>query len=141
MTQAGYKYEITHASPETGLDDFKHQLRTHPCDGVLIGGGVAGNETGAVKPAAAAPKNADKISGRHAVITETLNTWSSYRNWVQRIRDTWEEKSRLFPGGQLRITRPAPGVAQSPAANTADERETRYQFQRAWTVTRRFLSD
>src|SRR5277367_5786456 len=43
MTSAGYRYEITHASPETGLDAFKHQLRTQPCDGVLIGGGVAGN--------------------------------------------------------------------------------------------------
>ena len=43
MTCAGYKYEITHASPETGLDGFKHQLRTHPCDGVLIGGAVVGD--------------------------------------------------------------------------------------------------
>ena len=43
MTRAGYNYEIIHASPETGLDAFKRQLTTQPCDGVLIGGGVAGN--------------------------------------------------------------------------------------------------
>ncbi len=43
MTLAGYHYEIVHASPETGLDSFKHQLETQPCDGVLIGGGVAGD--------------------------------------------------------------------------------------------------
>jgi hypothetical protein len=43
MTRAGYKYEIIQASPETGLDAFKHQLRTQTCDGVLIGGGVAGD--------------------------------------------------------------------------------------------------
>jgi hypothetical protein len=43
MTRAGYQYEITHASPETGLDGFKHQLRTQPPDGVLIGGGVVGD--------------------------------------------------------------------------------------------------
>jgi hypothetical protein len=43
MTSAGYKYEIIHASPETGLDGFKHQLRTQPCDGILIGGGVTGD--------------------------------------------------------------------------------------------------
>jgi hypothetical protein len=43
MTRAGYRYEIIQASPETGLDDFKHRLRTQPCDGVLIGGGVAGD--------------------------------------------------------------------------------------------------
>jgi hypothetical protein len=40
MTGAGYKYEIIYASPGTGLESFKHQLRTQPCDGVLIGGGV-----------------------------------------------------------------------------------------------------
>jgi hypothetical protein len=44
MTRAGYKYEIIQASPETGLDGFKDKLKTQPCDGVLIGGGVAGNE-------------------------------------------------------------------------------------------------
>jgi len=44
MTGAGYKYEIVYASPETELDGFKHKLRTQGCDGVLIGGGVAGNE-------------------------------------------------------------------------------------------------
>ena len=44
MTRAGYGYEIIQASPDTGLDGFKHRLETQPCDGVLIGGGVAGNE-------------------------------------------------------------------------------------------------
>jgi len=43
MRLAGYQYEIIHASPETGLDDFKDQLRMKSCDGVLIGGAVAGD--------------------------------------------------------------------------------------------------
>jgi hypothetical protein len=43
MTRAGYRYEIIHASPEAGLAGFKQKLRTEPCDGVLIGGGVAGD--------------------------------------------------------------------------------------------------
>lgn len=43
MTRAGYRYQIIHASPETGLDGFKHLLRTQPCGGVLIGGGVRGD--------------------------------------------------------------------------------------------------
>jgi hypothetical protein len=43
MRGAGYQYEIMHASPETGLEGFKQQLRTQACDGVLIGGGVAGD--------------------------------------------------------------------------------------------------
>jgi hypothetical protein len=41
MRGAGYNYDIAYASPESGLEDFKNQLRTQPCDGVLIGGGVA----------------------------------------------------------------------------------------------------
>jgi tRNA-dihydrouridine synthase len=43
MRGAGYNYEIIHASPESGLEDFKRRLRTQPCDGVLIGGGVVGD--------------------------------------------------------------------------------------------------
>ncbi len=43
MTSAGYRYEIIHASPETGLDPFRSRLRTEPCDGVLIGGAVVGD--------------------------------------------------------------------------------------------------
>ncbi|HLK17731.1 MAG TPA: hypothetical protein VKT81_02210 [Bryobacteraceae bacterium] len=43
MTRASYRYEIVHASPETGLEAFQERLRTEPCDGVLIGGGVAGD--------------------------------------------------------------------------------------------------
>jgi hypothetical protein len=45
MTRAGYKYEIIQTTPETGLDGLKLKLKTQPCDGVLIGGGIAGNET------------------------------------------------------------------------------------------------
>lgn len=41
MRAAGYIYEIIHASPESGLEGLKHLLRAQPCDGILIGGGVA----------------------------------------------------------------------------------------------------
>jgi len=40
MSGAGYNYEIVYASPESGLEGFKSQLRMQACDGVLIGGGV-----------------------------------------------------------------------------------------------------
>jgi hypothetical protein len=43
MRDAGYDYEILHASPDTGLEAFRDQLRTQSCHGVLIGGGVVGN--------------------------------------------------------------------------------------------------
>jgi hypothetical protein len=43
MTHAGHLYKIIHASPETGLEGFKHQLRTQSPGGVLIGGGLVGD--------------------------------------------------------------------------------------------------
>lgn len=44
MRDAGYDYSVLHASPASGLEDFRSQLNTQP-DGVLIGGGVIGNPT------------------------------------------------------------------------------------------------
>jgi hypothetical protein len=43
MRAAGYDYEILSVSPEDGIEGFKDRLRTRPCDGVLLGGGVVGN--------------------------------------------------------------------------------------------------
>jgi hypothetical protein len=49
-------------------------------------------ETDAIKPAAAiAPKNAERIRGRHATITNQFNNWRSYREWAEKIRGTWKE--------------------------------------------------
>lgn len=41
MQTAGYRYEVIQCSPEEGLAEYKHRLQTEPCDGILIGGGVA----------------------------------------------------------------------------------------------------
>ena len=49
-------------------------------------------ETGAVTPAATAPKNAERIRGRHAAITNNFNNWRSYKEWAEKIRSTWQEK-------------------------------------------------
>lgn len=43
MRATGYDYEILSISPDGGIDAFKERLRTKPCDGVLIGGGVVGH--------------------------------------------------------------------------------------------------
>jgi hypothetical protein len=48
-------------------------------------------ETGAIKPTATAPKNAERIRGRHATITNKINNWRSYKEWAEKIRGTWEE--------------------------------------------------
>jgi hypothetical protein len=54
--------------------------------------GAAPLETGAGKPAATEPRNAERIRGRHAAITNNFNNWRSYKEWAEKIRGTWEEK-------------------------------------------------
>jgi molybdopterin biosynthesis enzyme len=48
MEAAGYRYEVMHASPESGLAELRKRLQSDPCDAVLIGGGVAADEKLAV---------------------------------------------------------------------------------------------
>ncbi len=43
MEVAGFRYDILHASPDTGLAAFRERLRAERVDAVLIGGGVAGD--------------------------------------------------------------------------------------------------
>jgi len=38
------------------------------------------------------PKNAERIRGRHAAITNNFNNWRSYKEWADKIRGTWVEK-------------------------------------------------
>ncbi|HVS77899.1 MAG TPA: hypothetical protein VHE11_13265 [Steroidobacteraceae bacterium] len=35
-----------------------------------------------------------RARARHAAITRNLNTWSSYKNWADRMRESWEEEER-----------------------------------------------
>jgi hypothetical protein len=32
-----------------------------------------------------------RTRGRHAAITRNLYTWSNYKNWADRVRDSWDE--------------------------------------------------
>jgi hypothetical protein len=46
----------------------------------------------AVRPEKGVPKNAERIRGRHAAITDNFNSLRSYKSWAEKIRGTWEEK-------------------------------------------------
>lgn len=41
MQSVGDDYEVVHCSPESSLEELKQRLLAYPCDGVLLGGGVA----------------------------------------------------------------------------------------------------
>jgi hypothetical protein len=47
-----------------------------------------------VKPAATGARNADRIRGRHAAITNNFNKWRSYQDWAEKIRGTLDEKNK-----------------------------------------------
>ena len=35
---------------------------------------------------------------RHAAITKNLYTWSNYKNWADKMRDSWEDGEEPPPG-------------------------------------------
>ncbi len=82
MTSAGYKYEIIHGSPETGLDGFKHRLRTEPCNGVLLGGAVAGD------PAMSYFRE-QIIDATHEVVPEAKIMFYNHSVDVRTIVERW----------------------------------------------------
>ena len=35
-----------------------------------------------------------RARARHAAITRNLNTWSNYKNWADRMRESWEDEEK-----------------------------------------------
>lgn len=53
--------------------------------------------TAAADPAEPYPDWLDRVQrarGRHAAITRNLNTWSNYKSWADRMRESWEDEER-----------------------------------------------
>jgi hypothetical protein len=51
-----------------------------------------------------------RARARHAAITRNLNTWSSYKNWADRMRESFDEEERQ-PEANARGT----GATKSPS--------------------------
>lgn len=51
----------------------------------------------AADPAPPFPEWLDRMQrarGRHAAITRNLNTWSSYKNWADRMRESFDDEEK-----------------------------------------------
>ena len=48
---------------------------------------------GSTEPFAQWAARMQRGRGRHAAISRNLNTWSNYKNWSDRIRQSWESES------------------------------------------------
>jgi hypothetical protein len=70
-------------------------------------------EAPAAGPAEPFPDWLDRMQrarGRHAAITRNLNTWSNYKSWADRMRESWEDEERQ-PEAEPRGT----GAPKSPS--------------------------
>jgi hypothetical protein len=55
------------------------------------------NGSAAADPAEPYPDWLDRMQrarARHAAITRNLNTWSNYKSWADRMRESWDEEER-----------------------------------------------
>jgi hypothetical protein len=55
------------------------------------------SEPAAADPAEPFPDWMDRMQRarvRHAAITRNLNTWSSYKTWADRMRESWDDEER-----------------------------------------------
>ncbi len=43
------------------------------------------------------PERAPDMHARHDAITRTLNTWSNYKNWAERMRSTLDQEAAGAP--------------------------------------------
>jgi hypothetical protein len=65
----------------------------------LINAAISGREappTGGIAGSPATPysnwlERMQRSRGRHAAITKNLYTWSSYKNWTEKVRENWSE--------------------------------------------------
>jgi hypothetical protein len=39
-----------------------------------------------------------RARARHAAITKNLYTWSNYKNWADRMKDSWDDDPNAKPG-------------------------------------------
>jgi hypothetical protein len=49
-----------------------------------------------------------RARARHAAITKNLYTWSNYKNWADKMRDTFDEED---PNAKVGT---APGISKPP---------------------------
>jgi hypothetical protein len=40
-----------------------------------------------------------RARARHAAITKNLYTWSNYKNWADRMKDSFEDEPAVKPDG------------------------------------------
>jgi hypothetical protein len=50
-----------------------------------------------------------RARARHAAITKNLYTWSSYKNWADRMRDNWEGEDPSAKGAGTPGSKIPPG--------------------------------
>jgi hypothetical protein len=61
---------------------------------------AAGATAAAASPYANWADRMQRTRGRHAAITRNLYTWSSYKNWTEKVKDSWQDETGEKDGGK-----------------------------------------
>ena len=40
------------------------------------------------------PSTQQPVNSRHAAITRSLNSWSNYKSWTDKVRSNWDKDSK-----------------------------------------------
>ena len=76
--------ETKQPSRYKGVD--RRQMARSPVPGMAVGPGMTRDAYANLL------KRAGKVGGRHAAITNSLYSWTSYKNWAEKMRGSWDNK-------------------------------------------------
>lgn len=74
--------------------------RDPPVPPVAPPGGNGAATTASASPYANWADRMQRTRGRHAAITRNLYTWSSYKNWTEKVKDSWQDEPADKDGGK-----------------------------------------
>ena len=96
------------SSPDRGRGDSPGS-RTEPAASVKTPGNVPA-PADAADPYSSWLDRMQRARARHAAITKNLHTWSNYKSWADKMRDSWEgdESPPGAPAGAAHAGAPKP---------------------------------
>ena len=68
-----------------------HRAWTGETAGPVVRAGSAARSAAQLARACACRRAAQPANPRHAAITRSLNSWSNYKSWTDKVRSTWDK--------------------------------------------------
>ncbi len=94
------------SSPDRGRGDSPGS-RTEPAASAKTPGNAQA-PADAADPYSSWLDRMQRARARHAAITKNLYTWSNYKSWADKMRDSWEGDESPAPAGAAQAGAPKP---------------------------------